>query len=56
MNADVKKASKRNVEEILEEDHLFSLDVSIFRAFSISRRALNLKTRACPSLSEFFKI
>ena len=30
MHADVKRGSRRRVEEILEEDYLFSLDVRIF--------------------------
>ena len=30
MHADVKRGSRRHVEEISEEDYLFSLDVRIF--------------------------
>jgi hypothetical protein len=54
MNADVKKASKRHVEEISEEDHLFSLDVSIFRrAWNLSKSP-HARVNVCLNFRFFF--
>jgi hypothetical protein len=61
MNADVKKALKRHVDEISEEDHLFSLDVSFFPLFNFSSRVklIKITTRArvnvCLNFRYFFE-